>query len=321
MFMSDSAIHSQSTEYNKLNFLNVVALMWQRKLLVVSIWLCSGIGAVVYALSLPNIYKSEAVMVAAIDSGSMGVGGQIGSLAAMAGISIGKDKPGDKSELAVQLLKSRDFVTQFLVRHQVAVELMAIKSWDPVSDRLEFDPDVYDTDKRIWTREVDPPFTSEPSPQTMYKQFDEIFTADKDKLTGLIKVSLQHPSPKIAQRWLNQIIVDVNEEIRRRDIAEANRSLQYLQKKVDETNIMELKTLFYSLIEDQTKTLLLANVKQEYALRMIDPPYIPEEKAAPRRAVIVIFLTFAGVLLSILVTLFSPSIAVFWQIFCAKTQN
>lgn len=315
MKMSDSAELQQMPSVKKLTFLHVAEQMWQRKWLVIAIWFGSAMGSVFYALSLSNVYKSEAVMVAAIDTGSMGLNGQIGSLAAMAGISIGKDKQGDKSELAVQLLKSRDFVTGFLVRHQLAVDLMAIKSWDPITDKVEYDPQVYDIHNKLWTRKVEPPFTPEPSPQTLYKQFDEMFTADKDKLTGIIKVSLQHPSPKIAQQWLTQIIVDVNEEIGRRDIEEANRSLQYLQKKVDETNIAELKTLFYTLIEDQTKTLLLANVKQEYALRMIDPPYVPEEKAAPRRAVIVVFMTFAGVLLSVLLTLFAPGIAAFWRIF------
>lgn len=317
---SDSANTQQTTTVQKLTFLYIAEQMWQRKWLVITIWLCSAVGSVFYALSLSNVYKSEAVMVAAIDTGSMGLGGQIGSLAAMAGISIGKDKPGDKSELAVQLLKSRDFVTSFLVRHQLAIDLMAIKSWDPVTDKLEYDPQVYDVKNKIWTRKVEPPFTPEPSPQTLYKQFDEMFTADKDKLTGIIKVSLQHPSPKIAQQWLTQIIVDVNEEIRRRDIEEATRSLEYLQKKVDETDITELKTLFYTLIEDQTKTLLLANVKQEYALRMIDPPFVPEEKAAPRRAVIVVFLTFAGFLFSVLLTLFAPNIKAFWRIFRPAKQ-
>lgn len=318
--MSDSANVQHVAAERKLTFLYVAEQMWLRKWMVLAIWLGSAVGSVFYALSLSNVYKSEAVMVAAIDSSSMGLNGQIGSLAAMAGISIGKDKQGDKSELAVQLLKSRDFVTSFLVRHKLAVELMAIESWDPLTDKVEYDPEVYDIKNKIWTRKVEPPFTSEPSPQTLYKQFDEMFTADKDKLTGIIKVSLQHPSPKIAQQWLTQIIVDVNEEIRRRDIEEANRSLQYLQKKVDETNIAELKTLFYTLIEDQTKTLLLANVKQEYALRMIDPPYVPEEKAAPRRAVIVVFLTFAGVLLSVLLTLFAPGITAFFRIFRSARQ-
>lgn len=298
----------------QLTLMEIVAKMWQRKWLVLTIWFVSAVGAVVYALSLSNIYKSEAVMVASIDSGSMGLSGQIGSLAAMAGISIGKDKPGDKSELAVQLLKSRDFVTEFLVRHQLAIDLLAVDSWDPITDQLLYDTEIYDHAAKRWTRDVEPPLTAEPSPQTLYKEFEKIFSADKDKLTGLIKVSLEHPSPKIAQQWLNQIIIDVNEEIRRRDIEEANRSLQYLQKKVDETNITELKTLFYSLIEDQTKTLLLANVKKEYALKMIDPPYVAEEKSSPRRAVIVIFLTFAGVLFSILVVLLGPKLAEFRQI-------
>ncbi|TXI96899.1 MAG: LPS O-antigen length regulator [Burkholderiaceae bacterium] len=302
---------SQQSEYemaNRLTSINIAALMWQRRGLVLFIWLGSAIASVVYALSLSNVYKSEAVMVAAIDTGSMGLSGQIGSLAAMAGINIGKDKPGDKSELAVQLLKSRDFVTEFLVRHQLAVDLMAVKSWDPITDKIEYDADIYVHNKKLWTREVEPPFMPEPSPQTLYKEFEKIFTADKDKLTGLIKVSLEHPSPKIAQQWLNQIITDVNEEIRRRDIEEANRSLNYLQKKVEETNIIELRTLFYSLIEDQTKTLLLANVKKEYALKMIDPPFVAEEKSSPRRAVLVVFLTFAGVLFSVLIVLLEPKL-------------
>jgi uncharacterized protein involved in exopolysaccharide biosynthesis len=318
--MKDILLQSQNETVTKLTLIDVVEKMWQRKWLVLLIWLSSAIGSIVYALSLSNIYKSEAVMVAAIDTGSMGLSGQIGSLAAMAGISIGKDKPGDKSEMAVQLLKSRDFVTEFLVRHQLAIDLMAVKSWDPITDRLEYDADIYDHDKKLWTREVEAPLTPEPSPQTLYKHFEKVFTADKDKLTGLIKVSLEHPSPKIAQKWLTLIIADVNEEIRRRDIDEATRSLQYLQDKVDETNIMQLKTLFYSLIEEQTKTLLLANVKKEYALKMIDPPYVAEEKSSPRRAVIVIFLTFAGVLFSILIVLLAPALSEFRRRFSGDTQ-
>lgn len=320
MIKSESANREHEQKQANMTFLYVVEQMWQRKLLVLSIWLFSAVGSVFYALSLTNVYKSEAVMIAAIDAGNMGLGGQIGNLAAMAGINIGKDKPGDKSELAVQLLKSRDFVTDFIVRHDLAIDIMAVKSWDPISEELEYDPKVYDLDRKVWTREVKPPQTPKPSPQTLYKQFDEMFTADKDKLTGIIKVSLQHPSPKIAQQWLTQIILDVNEEIRRRDIEEANRSLQYLQKKVEETNIAELRTLFYTLIEDQTKTLLLANVKEEYALRMIDPPFVPEEKAAPRRAVIVVFLTFAGFLFSVLLTLFAPNIKALWRIFRPAKQ-
>lgn len=319
--MTDSVVNLPADELNKLTFIKIVRLMWQNRIVVISIWVLSAVGSIAYALSLSNIYKSEAVLVAAIDSGSMGLSGQIGSLAAMAGISIGKDKPGDKSELAVQLLKSREFVTEFLVRHELAVDLMAIKKWDPITDSLEYDADIYDINRKVWTRRVDPPQTTEPSPQTLYKHFDEMFTADKDKLTGLIKVSLQHPSPEIAQRWLSQILADVNEEIRRRDIEEANRSIRYLQTKVEETNIKELKSLFYALIEEQTKTLLLANVKKEYALKMIDPPYVPEEKSSPRRAVIVLFVTFAGFLLSILVTLLAPGFNAFWRIFFPKTAD
>ena len=48
-----------------------------------------------------------------------------------------------------------------------------------------------------------------------------------------------------------------------RDIEEAEKSIAYLQQQISQTNIADLRTALYSLVEEQTKTLMLANVRDE----------------------------------------------------------
>jgi hypothetical protein len=64
-----------------------------------------------------------------------------------------------------------------------------------------------------------------------------------------------------------------------------------------------MQTVFYQLIEEQTKTIMLAEVSKEYVLKTIDPANAPEEKAKPKRALIVVLGTMLGGILSVLFVL------------------
>jgi LPS O-antigen subunit length determinant protein (WzzB/FepE family) len=45
--------------------------------------------------------------------------------------------------------------------------------------------------------------------------------------------------------------------------------------------------MLFSLIEEQTKTLMLANVRDEYVFSTVDPAVVPELKDKPKRSLIV----------------------------------
>ncbi len=291
----------------EINITWIGDVLWRAKRSIVLTTTVAVLIAVAYSLYLPNIYQSQATLVAADETAGIGVTGQLGSLAAMAGVNIGKGKGEDKSELAVNILKSNDFMIRFLLRHQAAIDLMAAESWDPISRTLKYDKSVYDHEKGIWTRDVEPPMQPEPSGQTLNKEFSKIFRVSKDKLTGVISMSISHPSPVVAKRWLELLIADINEEVRSRDQQQADRSINYLTAKAAETNLAELRSIFYKMIEEQTKTLLLANVRDEYALKVIDPPLEPEEKSEPKRALIVILFAVIGFLLSVMTALLRAS--------------
>jgi LPS O-antigen subunit length determinant protein (WzzB/FepE family) len=54
-----------------------------------------------------------------------------------------------------------------------------------------------------------------------------------------------------------------------------------------------------SFTEEQTKNMMLTKVKAEYVLKTIDPPQVPDEKAGPKRALIVVLGTMLGGMLSV----------------------
>jgi LPS O-antigen subunit length determinant protein (WzzB/FepE family) len=64
-----------------------------------------------------------------------------------------------------------------------------------------------------------------------------------------------------------------------------------------------MQTIFYQLIEEQTKTLMLAEIGDEYALKTLSAAKVPEEKSKPKRALIVVLGTLLGGMLAMMIVL------------------
>ena len=82
-----------------------------------------------------------------------------------------------------------------------------------------------------------------------------------------------------------------------RDVSEAQQAIKYLRAQIANTQLASLQNVFYGLIEEQLKTVMLAEVTDEYLFKTIDPAVAPEKKARPRRALIVAIAGLAGLLI------------------------
>ena len=86
----------------------------------------------------PNIYQAEALLAPAGDDSNGGMSrlvGQFGGLASLAGVSVSNDGV-NKSEMGLEVLKSRKFVREFRERHKILPQLMAVDYWDPETREL-----------------------------------------------------------------------------------------------------------------------------------------------------------------------------------------
>ena len=180
---------------------------------------------------------------------------------------------------------------------------MAAESWSYEVNAIAYDEDIYDTKTNSWVRDVEFPFKPKPSLQEAYKEFKEIVYINSSKDTGMITISVEHISPYIAQQWVLWLIEDINKEMKERDVAEAIKSTEFLKQQIETTKVSDIKTVLFQLIEEQAKTIMFAEVRDEYVFKTIDPALVPEERVSPKRALICIVGALFGILIGILIIL------------------
>lgn len=279
--------------------------LWRHKVLVILLTGLFAVASVLFALSKPNIYRSEAVLTSASakkTSGLSSLANQFGGLANLAGINLGG---GGSVHVVLEQLQSKDFLTRFIRERELVIPLFAATGWDPAEQKLLYEkPDIYDFEAKKWIREVNYPLRPEPSDHEAYELFLESYHVEMDRKTKIIKVWFEFLSPELAQQWLTWLLADFNDYVRAKDIKEFAANMEYLQDQIQKTNIAEMQTVFYSLVEEQTKQSMLAEVQEEYAVRVVDSPSSPSKKSAPRRAMIAIAGTMLGGMLATAIVLF-----------------
>ena len=296
---------------DEIDLRELFAVIWQGKWIIIAITTLFAVASVVYAINQPNIYKSEALLAPAEEQQGGGLGalaGQFGGLASLAGVNLGGGS-SNKAQLAIEVLKSRQFTSDFIQKHNILPDLMAAKTWNMQENAVVYVSEIYDAQNNKWVREIGAPFKPKPSMQEAYKKFSKVLSASTDKETGMVKIAVEHVSPTIAQQWVEWLIQDINATMKQRDVQEANRSTTFLTRQLEQTKIADIRAVLYKLVEEQTKTIMFAKVRDEYVFKTIDAALVPEEKFKPKRALIAILGTMLGGMLSVMFVLIRHFIA------------
>ena len=283
--------------------------LWQGKWIIVGLTSIFAVASVFYALSLPNMYKATALLAPAsqTDSGSLSnIAGQFGGLASLAGINLGGGE-SSKDLIAQEIIKSWGFIETFIEKQNIAAEVFAVKGWHLLSNQLIYDETLYNNETKTWLREPQPSVgrNEKPSSGELYEKFKEYLSLNQDKKTGLISLSIEYYSPIKASQWVEAIIQSINQYMKEQDVKEAQKNIEYLKQQITQTAIADMQSIFYQLIEEQTKTLMLANASDEYVLKTLNAAKIPEEKSKPKRALICVAGTFLGGFISVVVVFIS----------------
>ena len=287
-----------------LSMTQMMGVLWKGKFLIIGVCAFFSVISVAIALYLPNIYRSEVILTPAKQDSAMGgLSGDLGGLASLAGVNLGGGAD-DKSQLALRVLTSRSFLSEFVIKHQILPNLMAVDEWNPIKNKLHYNPDIYDVTSNQWLREAKFPRKSEPSTQEAYDVLLDIISITTDKSSGLITLSVDHLSPFVSKQWADWLVEGINDEMRKRDLNEALKTIEYLKDKLKQTQIAEMQTILFQLIEEQTKTIMLAEVLDEYVFKTVDGAIVPELKNSPKRALICVLGTILGFIFSLFIVLF-----------------
>ncbi len=250
---------SHEDEDAGLDLVGLWRILWSYRWLLIACGLTGAAIAVVLALTAEPVFRSEVVVAEVRDNGINGGGAlasQFGGLASLAGVNLFGNVQDDRNAAAT--LNSRFLAEQFIERYQL----------QPALNKYSQRP------QSLW--------------QTVEDFRGGVLVVREDKRTGLTTVGVDWTDAKLAARWANDYVALANEIIRKRALDESGRNVTYLNAQIAKTNVIELQRVMYSLIESETKNLMFANARTEYAFKVIDPAVAPLLKFKPKRTAMVI---------------------------------
>ena len=267
-------------------------------LLILVLIVCAALG---YTASkfIPEKYTSEAVLAPIIPEGDKNLGaagGQLSAISRLTGLNLDQNS-NYKITWALEILRSQDFLYNFVIKNNLAIGVLASEGWDANKSEWIIDNSIWNSDQDKWEKYYSPESSKKPSSWYIHKLFtNEILEVNQDSSTGLVHIEITTYSPSESQRWLELLTKEINDNFRQRDILDAKHNIEFLNTQITNTSITELKQIFYDLIYQQTKTIMFANAGNEYILRTLDPPTFPEEKSYPSAKLFTVGASLAGFL-------------------------
>ena len=211
---------------------DLIEILKKAKLVILYTTFSFFLVSSIYIFLQPNQFASSGLLSIVDDteaggSGFQDIASRYGGLASLAGVAISNDS-SSKSDLVIATLQSRDFFEHLSNIPEIYPSLVASKTYDSDSKILTFDEKIYNTEKLVWVN-------GKPSILEAHLNFLTNMTVSKDKRTGFIYIAYQHISPEFAFKMAKTIISEVNNVVRQQHLAEAKKSISYLNNALKNT--------------------------------------------------------------------------------------
>ena len=266
-----------------------------------------GLVSVIYSLSLTNEYTATIYLTEVKQDK------EIALSSAPSDLGIGLSLPGGlgggnglskEMNTVIILMKSWNFIDEFIRENQLEALILAAKGWDPVSKKLLFDENKYDNINNTW---VDKNFDVEDASVRweLYKEFIDEISIIGDKNTGVHSLSVTFFDPQIALDWANKFYALANKKLREEKLISLENNIQNLKYQISVNSNTILKEKLYDILSKQINAKAVIEASPNYIIQPLGDALVPYERSFPRRTLIVLGLTIVGSLLLIVGLLIS----------------
>ena len=184
----------------------------------------------------------------------------------------------------IEILNSRKFALNLIDKYKLKRDLFAFKSYNKETGKVSYS-NIVDDDGN-WIK------GKEPNDEATFQLFKVYYDVNYDIETGFIHISAISYSQYKARELVELLAYEVNELLREIDLLDAEAAIVYYNKQISLSLSEDLIVAISRLLESEIRKKMLANVKQNYALNPIDPPYFPDIKFSPSRFLILIVSMF-----------------------------
>jgi uncharacterized protein involved in exopolysaccharide biosynthesis len=257
-------------EINLLDYLDVLKKRGRMILIMVSV---SVVLAAVISLLLPKKYSAHAVIIPV--SESRGGTDRMSAIAMQLGVPTSSST--DAAEI-VSLLNSNILMEKVIRRYNLLPVLLG----DKLGGKSE--------NEKIW--------------HGIRFLKKDVLRVNNKKTEGVIEIYSEFADPQTSSDILKYILTELTDYMssEAKRVAETNR--KYLESLIDRNSDPMIRQRIYSLIAKQIETSMLAEVTENFAFKIVDPPMVPDRHVKPR--------IILNIVLAFFVSLFTGIILVFF---------
>jgi len=266
-----------------INLYDLSALIWKRRWFILSVTVFTTVAASLATFAVHKRYQASILVSPVSTTSSTGQGGggalssltsQFAGLASLAGVNVSGDS---KKAESLAVLQS-EALTQAYIQKNDLLPILYPKKWDSAQKKWKpMDPAQLPT---LWKA------------NGLFRRKIRSITADGK--TGLVTLTIEWTDPGLAAKWANGIVQMTNEYLRNQAIQESERNIAYLKDQASKTDALAVKQAIYSLLENELNKVMLAQGNNEYALKVLDPAFVPEQPSSPNILLWAVSGFFAG---------------------------
>jgi len=311
-------------EDDEINLLDYWRVIWKRRRMIG--WLVGAVvlATVVISLTMTNIYQAKALItpISAKDSGG---GGAISALAQQFGGLPGIALPASSSATEiVNLLKSNILREKVIERYQL-LPVLFYKQWDAekkdwkrgAGSGISLNPMTYlgklasavISGEEKGVRKKDPGI---PDVWDGLRMLEGIVKINPSIKENSITIMVDYYDPEMAAKMVDYFLTALTDHMSTEARRVASINQKYLEEQLGKTADPLIKQKIYNLIAQQLETSMMAEVKENFAFKVIDPPKVPDRKIKPKRAQMV--------MLSFVVAVFMGIFAAFFMEYLEKVK-
>ena len=279
-----------------LSLKNILKDLYYSRYLIFSSVLAISLISIALAFNSENVYRSESYLKLSDNPSNFmdqsPLNEAAGGISSILGLGLASS---DKLVIStMKKIESRSFL-KLLISNNPSFQkkLFASDSYNASTKKIKYDSNLYDESKDEWVKE-------EPKFFKVYDKYKKSLRLEIEQDSSLLSISFEHVSPFFAKEAVEQIIGDINILERNRALENSEKTLFFLNQEMTKNQNLLVKKNISSLAEKELNKKMFAEVHtSEFLFRIVEPPFLPEEKIRPNRALYLIFGIIFGFLVGV----------------------
>lgn len=251
--------------------------------------------ALIYALSIPNSYKSHTLLTPQEQS-KPALGGGLAALAGMAGVSLGGGSADASTSLEV-ILKDYNFNKAVIKKHDLVKRI----SSDNQEKNMVFAFGFGGIYRLFSSKNNDKNSSENENIFLVYEALQSILSLSSDKKTGLITLSATAQDRFLAKELVDIYLMELTSHLKQMEIKEVLKKIKFYKQELVVTNDIQLKTQISGLLSSLVQKKVLSSSNEFYVVSQMIEPRVAHvtEKTKPKRSLILVLAVIMSLMIGV----------------------